>query len=472
MMIKDNGPGIPDKKIPIALGTLLAGSRFHRLLQTRGQQGLGMSGAMLYAQLTTGKPTTIISSIGDGKTSYYEIMIDVSKNQPKIVKHEVIEDGKEWHGLKIEMEVEGKYVEGKRSIVEYLKETAIMNPYAHITFKGPNGKLEFKRAINKLPSQPKEIKPHPHGVELGMLQRMLSNTKSKTLVAFLMNEFSRVGKTTAIAVCKKARLAPDTDPKQLQLREVERLFRAIQVTKFLRPPTDCLSPVGEEMILRGLKKEIPAEFFAAITRQPEVYRGMPFVIECAVAYGGSLPNKTEIMRFANKVPLLYQAGDCAITKAIQSIDWSRYGLKQTPKGLPEAPLVIVVHFASVWVPFISEGKQAIAAYPQIMKEIKLALQEVGRRLGRYLSGKRRLEMKRRRIMIFERYIPEVAHALAELTEVKPEIIEKKLKEIGLKKVDIEEEVFEENVKEEGEEVEQERSDRKASQLRIADFGNG
>ncbi|HDJ96448.1 MAG TPA: DNA topoisomerase VI subunit B, partial [Candidatus Aenigmarchaeota archaeon] len=325
--VKDNGPGVVDKQIPFAFGRLLYGTRFHKLRQTRGMHGLGVKGAVLYAQLTTGKPTTIISSTGNGKTSYYELMINVAKNEPKIIKHEIT-DGKVWHGLQVEMEIEGRYVEGKRSVFEYLKETAIMNPYAHITFKGPNGRIDFPRVVNKLPPLPREIKPHPHGVELGMLQRMLSVTKSKTLIAFLMNEFSRVGRTSALAVCKKARIHPNVDPKQLGLRETERLFKAIQVTNFLRPPTDCLSPVGEDMLVRGLKKEIPAEFFTAITRQPEVYRGMPFVVEAAIAYGGSLPNKTEIMRFANKVPLLYQAGDCAITKAIQSIDWSRYGLKQ------------------------------------------------------------------------------------------------------------------------------------------------
>jgi DNA topoisomerase-6 subunit B len=437
VMVKDNGPGMVDKQIPLNFARLLYGSRFHRLVESRGQQGIGVKGCVLYAQLTTGKPTTVISSIGNGKTSYYELMINIAKNEPEIIKHEII-DGKEWHGLKIEMEIEGRYVEGPRSIVEYLKETAIANPYAHITFNGPNGKLEFKRTINELPILPTEIKPHPYGVELGVLRRMLKATKSRTVSSFLMNDFCRVGKTSALKICKKAGIDPNANPLELDNRQTEKLFRAMQSVDLMRPPTDCLSPLGEKLIEEGLRKEIPAEFFTAVTRQPEVYRGMPFVVEAGIAYGGSLPTdqQVSILRYANKVPLLYQAGDCAITKAIIATDWSRYGLKQSAHSLPTGPAVILVHFASVWVPFTSEGKQSIASYPEIMKEIKLALQEVGRRLARYIAGKRRIEMQRRRIQIFERYIPEVARALAELTEVKAEVIESKLKEIGSKKVKI------------------------------------
>ena len=139
------------------------------------------------------------------------------------------------------------------------------------------------------------------------------------------------------------------------------------------------------------------------------------------------------MRFSNKVPLLYQAGDCAITKAIAAIDWKRYGLQQSGKALPTGPAVIVVHLASVWVPYISESKQAIAAYPAIMKEIKLGLQELGRRLQRHVAGKRRLEMQKRRRQIFERYIPEVANSLEDLTGVRAEEIKKKLFEMIEKK---------------------------------------
>ncbi|MEM0473298.1 MAG: DNA topoisomerase VI subunit B [Candidatus Aenigmatarchaeota archaeon] len=458
---KDNGPGIVDKQIPFTMAKLLYGSKFFKLYQSRGQQGLGIKGCVLYSQLTTGKPTTVISSTGDGKTSYYELMIDVKRNEPNIISHRIDNDGRIWHGLKVEMEIEGRYIESKTSVNEYIRQTAIANPYAEIIFDGPNGKIEYPRSANVLPPLPKEIKPHPHGIELGMFRRMLESTKSRNLIGFLVNDFSRVGRNSAEEVCKLAGIDQEKNPTQLNNEESETLFKALKKVKLMRPPTDCLSPLGEDLLLKGMQKEIKAEFFAAITRPTSVYRGNPFVVECAIAYGGELSQEgsVEIMRLSNKVPLLYQAGDCAITKAIATTDWKRYGLQQSGKSLPTGPAVIMVHFASVWVPYVSESKQALAAYPAIMKEIKLGLQELGRRLQKHVSGKRRAEMQKKRRKIFERYIPEVAKSLEELSDVKKEIIQKKLVEMIEKKaVKIEE--VEENV--------EERSGRKVSEVREED----
>ncbi len=439
VMVKDNGPGIVDKQIPLTLGKLLYGSKFFRLRQSRGQQGIGASGSILYAQLTTGKSTTIISSTGGGKSSYYELMIDVKKNEPNIVSHKIISDGKEWHGLKIEMEIEGRFIESKQSITEYLKEAAIGNPYAEIIFDGPTGKMEFPRGANTLPSSPKEIKPHPHGIELGIFRRMLESTSSRTVASFLTNDFSRVGRSSAEEACKLAAIDPNISAKRLTMEESEKLFKALEKVKLMRPPTDCLSPLGEDLIMKGLKKELKAEFFTAITRPPEVYRGNPFQIEVGIAYGGELPQEgaVEVFRLANRVPLLYQAGDCALTKSVATTDWKRYGLQQSGRSLPVGPAVVLVHIASVWVPFVSESKQAIASYPAIIKEVKLALQEAGRKLQHHVSGKRKAELQQRRKEIFERYIPEVAAALGKLTGEKPEPIKNKL-EVMMKKKGVKE----------------------------------
>jgi len=184
VMVKDNGPGMVDKRIPKTLGKLLVGSKFYKLIQSRGQQGLGTKGAVLYSQLTTGKSTTIISSTGNWKTSFYELMIDVKKNEPKIISHQYIEDGKEWHGLKIEMEIEGRYVESKSGVTSFVKQVAIANPFAEIIFDGPGGRIEFKRGTMELPPLPKEIKPHPYGVELGIFRRMIQSTSSRTVKSF------------------------------------------------------------------------------------------------------------------------------------------------------------------------------------------------------------------------------------------------------------------------------------------------
>ena len=448
---EDNGPGIVEDKLPLAFGKLLYGSKFHRLKQSRGVQGLGVHGAIMYSQLTSGKPVTITSSIGNSFISEIDLMIDVTKNEPHVISSKREKNHEKWHGIKIEMEIEGRYIEKGQSVLEYLKETAIMNPYAKIVFSGPSGKVVFSRVVHNLPKPPKEIKPHPYGVELGILRRMARVTKSKNIVSFLKTDFSRVGKTSALQICKLSKVSPQKKPVSLDHDELTRLHKAMQEVKLVSPPTNCLSLLGEETIVKGLKKEIQAEQFLSISRPPTVYRGRPFAVECGIAYGGNLnPNQqAELLRFANKVPLMYHQGDCAISEAVREVDWRRYGLQQPSGSLPIGPLVILVHFASVWVPFTSEGKQAIASYPDIIKEIKLALQDAGRELKKYISGKRKSHEIQMRRNLFESYIPEAASSISKISDVPKEKIVHGLEKIlkkGLKEIDIEEESVEEGEK--------------------------
>jgi len=416
VMVEDNGPGIPSSKVPVAFAKFLVGSKFHRLRQSRGIQGIGIHGAVLYSQLTTGKPAKVLSSLGGNDPIHeFELMIDVTKNEPIVLSHRTLPNPKGWHGVRVELEVEGRYVDKiTQSVPEYLRQTAIVNPFATLHFKGPNGaSFTYRRRVEELPRQPKEIKPHPHGVELGLLRRMLSNTSAKTLLGFLTTEFCRVGRTSALEICSLASLNPGQHPQKLSGEEVLRLHKAMQSAKLMGPPTDCLSPLGEQMLLEGLKREFRAEKYVAVTRPPAVYRGNPFQIECGIAYGGELKEPVQILRFANRVPLLYHQGDCAFTQAIREVDWRRYGIPQD--DFPKAPMVILLHFVSVWVPFTSEGKQALACYPEIMREAKLALQDAGRELSQYISRKERLREKQLRMGLFERYMPELAESLSKLT---------------------------------------------------------
>jgi len=425
IIIKDNGPGIVKKQIPRIFGKLLYGSKFHRLKQNRGQQGIGISAATLYTQLTTGEPLEIASSTGDDKIHKYRIKINVRRNEPLIIESGV-EEGIEWRGTQLRFVTEGLYREYKQSIPEYIKQTAIANPHAHIIFDSPSGRMEFRRGIDSLPKEPKEIRPHLHGVELGILSRMLRETKARTLVSFLTSEFTKVGRKTSKEICSKAEMLETRKPKGITDDEARRLIEVVKTTKLLKPPTDCLSPLGKEMVKEGLKKELNPEWVESITRPPEVYRGWPFQVEVSLAYGGSIESP-KVMRFANRVPLLYQQGDCAIMKSVTGIDWRRY--KLNGKRIPEEPLVIFVHLVSVWVPFTSESKEAIASYPVIIKEIKLAVQECARKLGLYLSGKRRHEYHQQRIRTFGKYAEETINALSELSEEEKERVRKEFLEL-------------------------------------------
>jgi DNA topoisomerase-6 subunit B len=435
----DNGPGIVRHQIPPIFAKLLYGSKFHRLRMSRGQQGIGISAAGMYAQLTTGKPVQIISrTSARGAAHYFEVQIDTKKNEPRIFENKKI-DWKHERGTQVTLEIEGRYQKGRASVDEFLEQVAIANPHVKLVYHAPEGETrEYPRTIDELPPQPKEIKPHPYGIEFGILLRMLHDTRSHWLTGFLSGDFSRVSPAVAQEICKTAKLSPNARPRNIHGTDAEALYRAIQATKIMAPPSNCISPIGEKAILHGLYKQIKGEFYTAVTRPPSVYRGNPFIIEAGLAFGKG-PDQAaarapdapavplaegeqrdddselaRVIRYANRVPLLYQQSACATYKAALETAWRNYGISQSRGALPAGPMVIFVHMASVWVPFTSESKEAIADYDEIRKDIKLALQECGRRLGMFLRRRERAKSEFRRRNIFELYIEEVVEACARL----------------------------------------------------------
>ncbi|MBM4262540.1 MAG: DNA topoisomerase VI subunit B [Deltaproteobacteria bacterium] len=434
----DYGPGIVRQQIPPIFAKLLYGSKFHRLRMSRGQQGIGISAAGMYAQLTTGKPVQITSrTSAKAPAHYFEVQIDTKKNEPRIFENKKI-DWENHRGTQVTMEIEGRYQKGRASVDEYLEQTAIANPHVKLTYHTPEGEVkEYPRTIEELPPQPREIKPHPYGIEFGMMLKMLHDTKSHSLSGFLASEFSRVSSQLAVEISKKAKLSPDAKPRDLHGAAAEAFYKAIQETKIMAPPSNCISPIGERAILHGLYKQIKGEFYTAVTRPPAVYRGNPFVIEAGLAFGKAphlMESKEEtpamplaegeekdddnelarVIRYANRVPLLYQQSACSTFKAVLDTSWKNYNISQSRGALPAGPMVIFVHMASVWVPFTSESKEAIADYDEIRKEIKLALQECGRRLGVFLRRRERAAGEFRRRNIFQLYIEEVAEACGRL----------------------------------------------------------
>ena len=430
--VEDNGPGIVKKQIPNIFAKLLYGSKFHTMIQSRGQQGIGISAAVLYSQLTTGKPAKITSKIGKNQPAhYYELKINTKINEPEIVLDKEVSFDQD-HGTKIELEMEAIYQKGARGVDEYLKQTSIANPHAEIIYIDSEGKkIIFPKASEELPKEPREIKPHPHGIELGIFISMLQDTSSKTLTSFFTNDFIRVSSVTAKRICEEAEIKSNGSPKSLDRDVAEKLYGIVQKTKLIAPPTNCLSPIGAEALQKSFEKEIPAEFFASVTRPVSVYRGNPFQIEAACAYGGQLDQEgpIKLLRFANRVPLQYQQSACAITKAVVDTNWRNYSLSQSSEALPKGPIIIAVHMASVWVPFTSESKEAVAHYPEIIKEIKLAVQEIGRKIASHIRRTVRVREQRERASLFEKYIPEIASSLSNLTKTKKTEIEGKLNKI-------------------------------------------
>lgn len=448
--VEDNGPGIVESQIARIFGKLLYGSKFHKLSQSRGQQGMGISAAGMYAQLTTGKPMHILSRVtGEAQATEMYVSIDTSRNRPDIHRKKQIAWDRP-HGTRLEVAVEGRYQTGPHSVEAYLKQTAIANPHVTLIYDGPHDEaICFERSVDVLPRRPTEIKPHPDGIELGRLIQMLSDTKCRTLLRFLEDEFSRVGRKTAKEIIERAgaALTERSYPRRIAHAQAARLHRAIGRTKVSAPPTDCIVPIGEQRLLEGLHKELNADFYTVTTRPAAVYRGNPFQVEAALAYGhaGGIgleedeaghirktrrpaagdsdalvarsDEPARLLRYANRVPLLYQQPACAITRATSQINWRGYGLQQPKGALPVAPMAIIVHVASVWVPFTSESKEAIAAYPEILKEIRLGLQTCGRRLASHLRRNKRLKQEYDHRTRIEKYLPHIGIALQEILDL-------------------------------------------------------
>ncbi|HET9552336.1 MAG TPA: DNA topoisomerase VI subunit B [Anaeromyxobacteraceae bacterium] len=475
VVVEDNGPGIVKAQVPKIFGKLLYGSKFHRLKQSRGQQGIGISAAAMYGQLTTGQPIRVTSRTGKGKPAhYFEIQIDTRKNNPVVTEDREVADWHQEHGTRIELEIVANWQAGQRFVSRYVEHTALSNPHACVHYLRPRQeKISFPRATEELPKEALEIKPHPHGVELGALMLMAAESKSHDVKGFLQTAFSRVSPTVAGAILKNAGIKERLRPREIGEDRVlaDRLHKALQATKIMAPPTNCLSPIGDELMRRGLvsflnviesegpeadddgqldldhaakkkasRKEKAARdaapevpdappeegvekikghnyFIATVTRPPRVYRGNPFQVEVGLAYGGSWPaDKTiELFRFANRVPLLFQRGACGMTEAIVKTDWRNYLLSQPKGSLPVGPMALLVHIASVWVPFTSEAKEALAHYPEIVREIQLAAQECGRKLATHIRKKQHADYQAQRRSIFELYIEEVAGAIHKIT---------------------------------------------------------
>jgi len=492
LMIMDNGSGISARHIPSAFGQVLFGSNY-KLKQARGTFGLGGTMAILYGQITTHKPVIIKSSTGGSKVYEYKLMIDIQRNRPLILDRKTRRNKEQWRGTIVEYSLEGDYYRAMSKILEYLKQTALVTPYADIKFVDPKGRLYlFRRATTKMPPPPTETLTHPYGVDVETLQRiirvtdcrnlldfmrkhfhrvgqgtslnfldfagfirtadpkrlkpedvarlvesinksknfrkffgklseeqikgLLKKTKSQNLLDFLKSSFPNVGRAIILRLLSAAGFVRTKNPKKLKPSEIVRLVRMMkQFTGFLPPDAGCLSPLGEDLLRAGILKELKPEFIAVSQRKPSTYAGHPFIVETAIAYGGDIPKKDDIVvyRFANKIPLLYDEASDVSVRVIRSMNWRRY---KVASGMP---LAILVHLCSTKVPYKTVGKEFIADRPEVKIEILNGIREVARRLQTFLAKREHVANERKRLSVFSKYLPKIARfstALAGKTE--------------------------------------------------------
>ncbi|HUK49520.1 MAG TPA: DNA topoisomerase VI subunit B [Terriglobales bacterium] len=403
--IEDNGIGIPHDIIPSAFGQVLFGSKY-KLRQTRGTFGLGGKMTILYGQITTHGSAIIMSSTGPTKIHQYELNIDIQKNKPVVLKHKTLSNENRWHGAVIEFSTEADYTRAMSKILDYLMETAIVAPYATITYVDPRGRLyRFDRGTTQMPKPPEETLPHPYGVDVETLKRLIDITEQRTLAGFMRTHFHRVGPTIAKSFLTQVDLPPKKNPKKLAPDEIVKLVNGMKSYKFLAPDATCLSPLGEELLEAGIKKELSPEFIAVYQRKPSAYSGFPFIVEVGIAYGGQIESGggIKLFRFANKIPLLFdEASDVSWKVVNTEVDWRHY------KASSDMPIAVFVHICSTKVPYKTVGKEFIADRPDVEREVLNAVREVARRLSLFLSKKIHIAHDKHRLDVFQKYLPKIA----------------------------------------------------------------
>ena len=412
VVVEDNGIGVPPTVMPEAFGKVLFSSKYV-LRQTRGMYGLGVKAAILYGQVTTGNPVEVTSTTKGSSYVYYKkLFIDMKRNEPVIVEEAQFKKTSSWRGTRVSLVIECDWPRAKQRVLEYIRRTAVIAPYADILLQTPDNEVIFyPRTTKKMPKPPKIAKPHPHGVDVETLKHMLKATKARTLLEFLESEFQSVGEKSALEFLKKLGLKPSMKPKRLLEGEngalLVAMVEAMRSFKFRAPRSDYLSPLGEELIKLGLKRMFNPEWVSAITRPARAYQGHPFIVEVGLAYGGSIQPMDEplLLRYANKIPLLYEEKEDVSYKVLADINWKQYNVE-----FP-APLVVLVHVVSTKIPYKGVGKESISDVPELESEIRNGIQELARRLKRYILAKEREAEVMRKILVLSKYIPEIARSL-------------------------------------------------------------
>lgn len=430
LKVEDNGIGVPYEQVPYAFAQILFGSKY-TLRQSRGIFGLGGKMAILYGQITTHSTVKVMSSTGGFEKYSYELNINIQENRPVIRRKEVGPNPGRWRGTIVQFSFEGDYIRAKPKVVEYFKQTSILLPYANILFVDPDGVLyRFDRITDVMPKPAEEVQPHPHGIDVEGVQRMINASRSSTVLDFMANNFHRVGIATALNFLKSIKIEPQANPKTLQSKELLTLVsRMKEYDEFQPPDAQCLSPIGTDLLKAGIMREFRPEFVAVTQRGASAYSGYPFIVEAAIAYGGNIPitppDEMSVFRYANKIPLLYDLHSDVAMKVIKKINWQRYRL-----DLSTMPVAFFIHICATKVPYKTVGKEYIADRPEVEYEIEWALKTCAREVKMHLAKKEKASIVQRRLTVFEKYLPLISRFATELAGVESQPnVEKVLKRL-------------------------------------------
>jgi DNA topoisomerase-6 subunit B len=438
--VEDNGPGIDPDDIPKVFGEYLASSKFGKGRCSRGQQGIGISAATTWAQLTSAVGARVMTKTKSmRKALSCTVEVDIKHNQG-VVKDK---ESREWDrssGTSVEFLIDGRVqLNGEAGLLNYLNGTTLVNPHLTLHYQLPDLEMQtIERVSQQIPEIPEATEPHPHTMKLGEFiahSHLFGRIKTE---AWLKKGFSRVheGVLKELIPLGVSKTILEKSVDALNEVQFKALFIALQNVQLMAPSTKSVLSIGEEGFSKSIKRLGAIDFFSVVSRKPAICDFKPIQVEVAIA---RLEDKhleaesaVQILRFANRVPLQFDKAACAIVHAIESVNWRAYGLVQPKNSIPQGPYIIAVSVVSPFIKFKNASKETIDASDELVEEIRRALIQAGQKLSKHIRHEVKANELEEKIRHIEQFCPILIEGLCRMTQASAQ--RKKKAEDGLLKI--------------------------------------
>lgn len=439
--VDDNGPGIEADDVPKVFGEYLASSKFGRGRCSRGQQGIGISAATTWAQLTSATGARVISKT-KGMRKALSVLVEVDiKNNKGVIKEKQMIDWDRPSGTQVEFLVDGRIqLNGEAGLLSYLTGTTLVNPHLTLCYKVQDSEpVEIQRVSTTVPRVPDATEPHPHTMKLGEFIAHSHLFGRVKVSSWLKKGFSRIHEgvikdLTTTGGLKASLFEKNVDA--LNETEFKDLFVAIQNTKLMAPSTNSVLAVGEESMAKSIKRLGRIDFFSVVSRKPAICDFKPVLVEVAMARledrSVESDSQVQVLRFANRVPLQFDKSACAIARAIESVNWRSYGLGQPKDSFPLGPYIIAVSVVSPFIKFKNASKETIDGSDELVEEIRRALMQAGQKLAKHIRKEIKENELEEKIRHIEQFGPILVQGLARVAKA-PDSRKKRAEE-GLMKI--------------------------------------
>jgi DNA topoisomerase-6 subunit B len=439
VIVTDNGPGIDPEDLPRVYGEYLASSKFGRGRCSRGQQGIGISAATTWAQLTAAKGVQVITKTAKMRSALSAIVeVDIKKNQGTMREKESI-DWDRPHGTSVEFLFDGRLqMQGEGGILTYLTGTSLVNPHMKLTYKiNDDEPVVLERVSNENIQIPDPVSPHPHTMKLGEFMSHASLFGKATLDSFLDKGFSRIS-DDAIGQMQKHSFKKAWLKQSLSSMadaDLKATYTALQNVELMAPSTRSVLQIGEEALSKSIGRLGEIDFFSVVSRKPRICDAKPVAVEVAIARlvtRGDADEPVTVLRFANRVPLQFDKASCVTVRALETVNWKAYGLQQPKDSIPLGPFVVAISVVSPFIKFKNASKETIDASEELLEEIRLALIQAGQRLSRHINKERRAVDLEQKIRHIEQFGPILIAGIGRITKAPGARLEKA--KLGLMKI--------------------------------------